>query len=443
MDNLDARVVALEVIEARKNSENPYDCLLLPRTASFLEAKIAYKRLLFLHPDKNPSLDVAHDAFKIIRTAFEEIKAKSQAPVPDLGINSAGNKWSAYTGTLAGEQPTHIHPSRGSIPSAPAQPPAPQQPTTWNSLPNLHHSKWGKPSTDPHHLLKVPETSTSRLKTASLPQSLDSEEHQYRHIDHRSSASNLEMDPLKPTFGEEDIDNEHDDALEIDCSSFYGKKSRLAGSLPLSTRAPPSAPAPQQTGWNERGASKWSDASRKNPLAELLRNPEAATARARKEDQIKEPKKRPASKTSHKSRVTQKKRQIRTRVVIESDSDDDGFVSQGKKEAEEKEIIISTSSDGEGGGGGDDGSSSSDGWESNEDSEKEDEAVSKSAAEAKSKALIQLLLAQQRSQAKHRLQAGAAAGAAQRAREHRAVFNRRGGRKRTQTRLNLAPITSK
>jgi curved DNA-binding protein CbpA len=461
MDQIDARVVALQVIEAHRKCQNAYDCLLLPRTASFLDVRAAYKRLLFLHPDKNPTVDVAQEAFKIVRAAFDEIKANSQqAREPDLagGINNSapvGNKWSAYTSAQAAEQVIQVD-----IPSAAAQPPpAPpqqqqQQPTAWSSLP-AQQSKWGRPSTDTNRLLKTLEVPTSRLKPASLPQSLDSEPQE--HTDHRQPAPSSKVDNilLQPAVDDEQQPEieDHEDVIKIDCGSFYGGKKRSTASG-SSKKEKPKQPLPppqqqqqqqqhQQKGWKDGGASKWSDVSRHNPLTELLRNPEAAATAMKttaKDDEKAKLKKRPAgAKTKNKP---QKKRQNRTRVVvIASDSDDDFSKRRVAKKEEEKELS-STESGSESAGSEDgedrDGGNSSDGWDSKEEEFEEEEPVSEAAGEAKSKALINLLLAQQRSQAKHRLQAGAA----QRARQ-RAAFGRGGGRKRKQTRLKLAPITSK
>jgi curved DNA-binding protein CbpA len=478
MDHLAAHVIALQVIEAQKNSGNAYDCLLLPRTASFVDVRAAYKRLLFLHPDKNPALDVAHEAFKIVLAAFNEIKVNSQASVPNLAgsINNAaptGNKWSAYTSTLVGEQATHVDIPRGGIPTSSSHPPPPPQPqpTAWNSSLPRQHSKWGRPSTDVKITrLKVPEPSTSSLKPASAasgfrPQSQDSEDFEKDH--HQAGCSTRpEPDLSKPPSGKQFDNDVDDDVIEIDCGSFYGDKSRSAASrrqkpkqqqqgrdsLPLLSRdaaaaLPPSAQ--QQSGWNEGRASKWGDISKHYPLTELLRNPEAATTMAtttsaKEERQAKIMKKRPATSSKAKKNG-QKKRQVRTQVVIDSDSDD-VFVSFRKKEEEEDEEeddILGSSDDdddsvGEGGAGK--SSNSSDGWDSkDEESSLKEEIVSEASGEAKSKALIQLLLAQQRSQAKHRLQAGAAG----KAQSQRAAFGRRGGTERRQTRLKLAPIRSK
>jgi hypothetical protein len=444
MDHINAHAVALQVIEARKNSVNAYDCLLLPRTASFVDVKAAYKRLLFLHPDKNPNLDVAHEAFRIVLQSYAEIK---KANSPSEGFTTAapvGNKWSVYTSAQAGEQTNHVDIPRGGIPSAapqpPPPPPPPQQQTAWSSLPAQNsNSKWGRPSNDTTRLFKVLEPSASRLKTTLRPQSLDVEG---KDVDHSAPLS--EKDHLKHTSGANPVHNEHEDVIEIDCGSFYGGNSRSTAAVkllpPSSTRIPAvGGAAQQQQGWKDGGASKWSDSSRKNPLAELLRNPGATTATTTEaatvveEKKLKKNKKRAALKAKDQA---PKKRQATTRVLIDSDSDDS--FNKPRRKAEYKELISAeSSSDDDGGHGGD---SSSDGWDSHDEDFKEEQtAVSKAAGEAKSKSLIQLLLAQQRSQAKHRLQAGAAGTA----RNQRAAFVRRGGKKRRQTRLKLAPITSK
>ncbi|KAG7669993.1 hypothetical protein Ndes2526B_g06368 [Nannochloris sp. 'desiccata'] len=464
MDQIDARVVALQVIEAheRKNS-NPYDCLLLPRTASFLDVKSAYKRLLFLHPDKNPTLDAAHEAFKIVIAAYNaiynEIKASSQTSVPDLtgGNNSAaplGHKWRAYTSTQAAEQAIHVDIFRRDIPSQPppAAPPRQQPPTAWGSFP-LQHSKWGRPSADAHGLLKHLKTSTSRLKTVPLPQTLESDEQDIQHK--AAPPSRQENDLSKPSSGEQPENNEHEDGMEIKCGSFYGDIRRSAAgnkqnekqqqrkSALSSSRAPLPPLSQQQKLWKEGGASKWSDVFRYNPLVELLRDPEIAAPGAAKEDEKEEKlttkKKRSAPESNNKAL---KKRQDRTRVVTDSGSDDD-FNREENQDEKELHRAESGSADEDGGHGGAGSSDSSDGWDSNEEEEilpeaKKKDIVSDAAKEAKSKALMNLLIAQQRSQAKHQLQVGTAHKAGQ-----RAAFGRRGGKRRKQTRLRLGPITSK
>jgi len=466
MECMDARAVALQVIEAHEKKSNPYQCLLLPETASFLDVRAAYKRLLFLHPDKNPNLDVAHEAFKIVIAAYNDIRADSQTSVPDLkgGNNNAasvGNKWRAYTSAQAAEQATHEDRFRGGIPSQPsaAPSPPPQQPTAWNSLPT-RDSKWGRPSADAHSFLKDLKPSASRLKPASLPQSRESEE---RDVPHRAALpSRQENDLSKPSSGEHS-DIEHEDGMEINCGSFYGdtrgsaarkkqnqKQQQLEmelqqNSVPSLSRAP-LPPRPQHQKWKKEAiASKWSDVSKKHPLSELLRNPEAAAPVAAmkdaKEEKLKKKQKRPAPRSKSKA---QQKRQARTRVVIDSDSDDD-FNNRDGKQDEEKLLGAESDSNIEDDEGheGAGGNNSNDGWGSEEEedivsqSETED-IVSKAAGKAKSKALINLLVAQQRSQATSRLQAGTGQRASQ-----RAAFGRRGGKRRKQTRLRLGPITSK
>jgi hypothetical protein len=471
MDCIDARVVALQVIEAHeKKISNPYDCLLLPRTASFLDVKAAYKRLLFLHPDKNPTLDVAHEAFKVVVQAYNEIKEiNSQTRVPDLqgGNNNAapvGHKWRAYTSAQAAEQVIHVDVFRGGIPSQPpaAPPPPQQQSTAWSSL-HAQHSKWGRPSADAHSLLKDLKTSASRLKPASLPQRLESEE---RDVQHRAARpSKQENDLSKPSFGELHESNEHGDAMEINCGLFYGDTRRSAAGnkqnqkqrqqrdhmgnpVPSSSRAPFPPLSQDQKLRKEGAASTWSEVSKNHPLAELLRNPEVAAPVATMKDVEEEGKMKKQRSGPRTKSKAQQKRQRKTRVIINSDSDDD-FNNHKGKEREEKELLGAESDsthederrrDGAGGSS----SNSSDGWDSKEEEEiipesKIESIVSDSTGEAKSKALINLLLAQQRSQARHRLHAGAGQKASQ-----KATFARRGGKRRKkQSRLRLGPITSK
>lgn len=442
MDHLEPRIVALQVLEARSKSSDPYNALLLPKTASFRDARAAYKRLFFLHPDKNPNLDIAAEAFKIITSAFESIKAStaqldsfrsefdaSAAPV-------MGNRWSAYTGSApAPGGGTAPRPGSSMQPQQAAQP----------SIPAA--SKWGRPSTDVQRLLKVHDPPSGVNSAVEATTGL------WKAPPHTENEPSRHRRPSDPTNEKRHLqaNSNLEEGHDIASESFYGESSRkkakgtgswspghiqkssLAGSN--QTAEGVSLPGPT-LGVNQ---SRWSNANKDNPLSELLRNPGAASLNpvppGDTDRKIAAVQKRPSKKRQENG----DRRRRKPGLVIESDSED-AIEDSSRDNGHQKSGNSSSSA------GWDSDEFSSDGCDkpqqiSKRKKKEQDMDPPENHHKDDSKNLLSLLLAQKESEAKEKLRTGLVA--AQRARGAAAVrraFGRRGKRRTKQTKLKLAPV---
>lgn len=125
--------IASQVLRVYETSSDPYDLLLINRNSSFEEARSAYKKLLFLHPDKNPEIQAA-EAFKLITSSFEKIRAlhEQNHPTFETTLQPSTKRWSAFTGedsSNALNQQQHVSFTR-------------------SAFPNHATSSWGKPTID-------------------------------------------------------------------------------------------------------------------------------------------------------------------------------------------------------------------------------------------------------------------------------------------------------
>ena len=452
------RAVALQVLGAQDKSNDPYNALLLPKTASFQDARAAYKRLFILHPDKNPNLDIAAEAFKIVTNAFESIKASTaqldtfRSEFDTAGAPTARNRWSAYTGAAWA-------PSNNTAPqTAPSRQQQPAQPSISAA------SKWGRPVTDAQRILKANDP-PSGLKPASgavtslwkpLPSKEADPSHQHRH---RSSSLGTEEkhseDAQKAT---EEEGKTHGIATEDFYGGSAGKKVKKPVSWSPGHRRGSSAvghqPPEGETFFSSEIAppagnhSRWSNENKNNPLAELLRNPRAAATlhstlpsmSENNKDSVSARPKRPTTDSKEK-KENNSRRRTRPRVVLDSDSED----------------IIEEDISGDSPGKKGDSSTSSQGWESddyntdnqhyynrgvsNKKKQRKESEPSGNASKESSKNMLSVILAQQ--EAKAKLRAGVmAAQQARRTAAARRTFGRRGKGKSKQTKLKLAPVVA-
>ena len=249
MSPLDAQEVAQRVLAAARSSTDPYAALLLPRTATFQEARAEYKKLLFLHPDKNPGNELASEAFKVVTAAFEKVRAANQLPL-DVPHLEGARRWSAFTEGPADRGHASYAVPAAAPPAAPAPAPPPGGP----------RSKWGRPSSAAQRLLAVPQVQPQR-QTAPAP---------------RPQAQPLSS-PDSISEGESDLEaapSDADDAavqgFSISGPDFYGSKRKRTRQAPLgeffaSKPAPAAAPAEEKVSkWGQKPAGKTS-------LAEFLK----------------------------------------------------------------------------------------------------------------------------------------------------------------------------
>lgn len=161
MAPLDAHQTAAQILAAARSSSNPSDTLLLPRTATFQEAREAYKRLLFLHPDKLPGNELAAEAFKCLNAAYNKIKSKQELVVRSSHPLESRRKWKIFTGddTEKSEARVEARPGEASHP--------PRQEVASLKEPSAA-SRWRRPSIDTQGLLKVP-ASSHRIAQVTKP----------------------------------------------------------------------------------------------------------------------------------------------------------------------------------------------------------------------------------------------------------------------------------
>ena len=110
----DIRRTAITVLQAgAAGDRDPYSILLLPPGRHTLsEARAAYKQLLYLHPDKNPGIPEAAEAFKLVVTAFDSIRhaetISTEHKQQDAWESTFQGKWSAFTGSSPELKPDSV-----------------------------------------------------------------------------------------------------------------------------------------------------------------------------------------------------------------------------------------------------------------------------------------------------------------------------------------------
>lgn len=260
MTSLDVERTALAVLAAvRLPNCTPLEVLLLPKTASLQDARAAYKRLLILHPDKNPGAECACEAFKYITSAWDQLRSSEGRVFSDATNHEGPRRWSAFTD--ARNIPANSGFGAQSSPAHP--PPAPGRQSgdsQEHAAPSAAASKWGRPATEAHRLLKVvPAAPTANAPPSRLsfpPSSCG----RGAHKDSTDAPNDLPQAIVKQS-------NDH----EISESDFYGKnesKKQRPGDA-AETRTAPAAPA--ALGGGKR--SKWAASATLAATSDLLRAP--------------------------------------------------------------------------------------------------------------------------------------------------------------------------
>ena len=102
MNEYDHDIARAVLRASQAGDRDPFSILLLPPSRRTLaEARTAYKKLLFLHPDKNPENPEAGEAFKLVVAAFDSIRKladRSDRRDDDI-VHDQVNRWRAFTTT--------------------------------------------------------------------------------------------------------------------------------------------------------------------------------------------------------------------------------------------------------------------------------------------------------------------------------------------------------
>ena len=112
--------------QAKLNSDDYYEVLGVPRSATDAQIKAAYKKLAIkYHPDKNPGdTGTAEQNFKKVSEAYEVLSSKEKRATYDQigksGLHGSGGMPSNFSQALAARAPPAPGPARG-----PARAPAP------------------------------------------------------------------------------------------------------------------------------------------------------------------------------------------------------------------------------------------------------------------------------------------------------------------------------